>query len=155
MGRQLLAVLLLIFGAGSVLMHNSFSFSQMRPIDFAVMGSCMVVSLLLFFWKKGNAEKSSDEIHTMTFSLDSVTNFTKGKPSVQQGQQLYLKPYEGENHEQIAITNDEMDVLGFIPSEYQKYVLSRIESHRLTHTVAKQVSDVSFGSYTILVCVTC
>lgn len=155
MGHRVLAVLILIFGVGAVLMHNHFLFSQMRTSDWIAAVVCLIAALVLFFWKRGGKKNDSDEIHTMTFSLEEVSCDAKGNAPAAQGQQLYLKPYEGTDLEQIAVTDETMQILGFVPEEYREYVLSRIEGHRLTHTVAEQVEKVSLGSFRISVRITC
>ncbi len=155
MGHRVLAVLILIFGFGAVLMHNHFSFAQMSPSDWIAAVVCLIAALILFFWKKGGKQSESNEIHTMTFSLEGISCDAKGNAPAAQGQQLYLKPYEGTDSEQIAVTDETMQILGFVPEEYREYVLSRIEGHRLTHTVAEQVEKTSLGSYRISVRITC
>lgn len=156
MVRIALAVAILLFGVFSVLSHNSFSLAQLEPMELGIIGVCLVVAFLLIFYKKKSANGELDGIHTMTFVLEDITLFQKdGSRALSQGQQLYLRPYMGENYEQIAVTTEKAEVLGYLPAEHQAYVLSRIEAHRLTHTVVESLSDGHLGAYNASVRITC
>lgn len=76
-----------------------------------------------FGQKNPRKTKEEDSLYQMKFTLSSPS------PIVQQGQQLYLRPTMGLDKEQIGVTNDKGECLGFVPGEYREYILSR---HRST-----------------------
>ena len=87
-------------------------------------------------------------ISVCTFRIACDRNF------VQQGQQLYLRPYMGLDKEQIGVTNDKGECLGFVPGEYREYILSRIEAHRMTHTTVEAV-EAAAGNQTVSIKIIC
>ena len=91
----------------------------------STLGSCLP--------KNKTAEKIPQGVHTMTFTLPAT--------GLKVGQQLYLRPYMGEQQEQIAVTDEQGQPFGFIPAEHTDYVLSRIESHSMTHMTVTQIDE--------------
>ena len=88
--RILIAILLVALGAFPVLLHNNFSFSQMSPVEVAIFIACLLAAALLILVKKiPGKSKEEDSLYQMKFTLSSPS------PVVQQGQQLYLRPYMG------------------------------------------------------------
>ena len=147
--RILIAILLVALGAFPVLLHNNFSFSQMSPVEVAIFIACLIAAALLILVKKiPGKSKEEDSLYQMKFTLSSPS------PVVQQGQQLYLRPYMGLDKEQIGVTNDKGECLGFVPGEYREYILSRIEAHRMTHTTVEAV-EMAAGNQTISIKIIC
>ena len=97
----------------------------------------------------GGSQKRIDGPHSMKYSTLSSPS-----PIVQQGQQLYLRPYMGLDKEQIGVTNDKGECLGFVPGEYREYILSRIEAHRMTHTTVEAV-EMAAGNQTVSIKIIC
>lgn len=92
----------------------------------------------------------------MSFSFEKLTSFLPdGSTALKQGQQLFLRPYMGEDQEQIAVTNEKAEAFGFVPEEYREYVLSRIESHSLIQTVVIEQTEEPFGAYSVKIRITC
>ena len=147
--RIILSALIAIFGVGSILLHRGFDFSQMQTVDFVVMGGSLVVALLLLVLKPREKSGQPQGIHTFTFPLEQVTSPMKA------GQRLYLRPYLGENYDQIGITSEQGEVFGYLPQEYTDYVLSRLEGHHLTRTEIESVEEGSFGATTVHIRITC
>lgn len=152
--RIVLGILVLVFGFFAVLFHNKFRFALISPSEFVVMGICLVLALFLFFGKKKGQNKQPQGIHTMTFCLENLNPAQMGI-SLKEGQQLYLLPYTGSQEEQISVTDEKGTVLGFVPEENQDYVLSRIESHSLTHTVIEKLEQKPLGLCSAQIRITC
>ncbi len=147
--RIVLAIVLVALGAFPVLWHNNFSFLQMSPVEIVIFIACIIAALLLVLVKKLPTQKhEQDSLYKMTFTLSSPS------PVVSEGQQLYLRPYMGMDGEQIGVTNERGECLGFVPGEYRDYVLSRIESHRMTHTTVEQLES-SMGMQTVSIKIIC
>ena len=147
--RILIAILLVALGAFPVLLHNNFSFSQMSVVEVAIFIACLIAAALLILVKKiPGKSKEEDSLYQMKFTLSSPS------PIVQQGQQLYLRPYMGLDKEQIGVTNDKGECLGFVPGEYREYILSRIEAHRMTHTTVEAVVTAA-GNQTVSIKIIC
>ena len=128
--RILIAILLVALGAFPVLLHNNFSFSQMSPVEVAIFIACLIAAALLILVKKiPSKSKEEDSLYQMKFTLSSPS------PIVQQGQQLYLRPYMGLDKEQIGVTNDKGECLGFVPGELPESIplLTACALNRLLH----------------------
>ena len=125
MVRTLIGILLLVFGAGSVLWNNRTDLSSISQAEWIALVVCLLLAAVLLLWnqlaallhKKETAEKIPQGVHTMTFTLPAT--------GLKVGQQLYLRPYMGEQQEQIAVTDEQGQPFGFIPAEHTDYVLSR------------------------------
>lgn len=143
-----LAILLIVLGVLPVLLRSGFS--HLGATEWTVIGICLIGTVLLLFWKKKPSDDQPQGIHTIHFVLHLPDS-----PALREGQQLYLCPYLGENQEQIAVTNENAEVFGYVPEEYQQYVLSRIESHSLTHTVVEKLDIGEFGSCIATINITC
>ena len=134
-------ILLLVFGAGSVLWNNRTDLSSISQAEWIALVVCLLLAAVLLLWnqlaallhKKETAEKIPQGVHTMTFTLPAT--------GLKVGQQLYLRPYMGEQQEQIAVTDEQGQPFGFIPAEHTDYVLSRIESHSMTHMTVTQIDE--------------
>lgn len=147
--RILLAILLVALGAFPVLLHNDFSFSQMSGVEIAIFIACLIAAALLVLIKRiPSKSREEDSLYQMKFTLSSPS------PIVQQGQQLYLRPYMGLDKEQIGVTNEKGECLGFVPGEYRAYILSRIETHRMTHTTVEAL-EVAAGNQTVSIKIIC
>ena len=147
--RILLAILLVALGAFPVLLHNDFSFSQMSGVEIAIFIACLIAAALLVLIKRiPSQSREEGSLYQMKFTLSSPS------PIVQQGQQLYLRPYMGLDKEQIGVTNEKGECLGFVPGEYREYILSRIEAHRMTHTTVEEL-EVAAGNQTISIKIIC
>lgn len=141
MVRTLIGILLLVFGAGSVLWNNRTDLSSISQAEWIALVVCLLLAAVLLLWnqlaallhKKEAAEKIPQGVHTMTFTLPAT--------GLKVGQQLYLRPYMGEQQEQIAVTDEQGQPFGFIPAEHTDYVLSRIESHSMTHMTVTQIDE--------------
>lgn len=141
MVRTLIGILLLVFGAGSVLWNNRTDLSSISQAEWIALVVCLLLAAVLLLWnqlaallhKKETAEKIPQGVHTMTFTLPAT--------GLKVGQQLYLRPYMGEQQEQIAVTDEQGQPFGFIPAEHTDYVLSRIESHSMTHMTVTQIDE--------------
>ena len=132
--RILIAILLVALGAFPVLLHNNFSFSQMSPVEVAIFIACLIAAALLILVKKiPSKSKEEDSLYQMKFTLSSPS------PVVQQGQQLYLRPYMGLDKEQIGVTNDKGECLGFVPGE-QIVVVSRIGGNLIVNVKGSRVA---------------
>ena len=143
-----LAMLLILLGVFPVLLRSGFS--QMGATEWTVVGICVIGAVSLLLWKKKSSDDQPQGIHTVHFELQLPAFH-----ALQEGQQLYLRPYLGENHEQIAITNENAEVFGYVPEEYQQYVLSRIESHSMTHTVVEKLETDGSNSCSATINITC
>lgn len=148
MVRIVLAILLILLGVFPVLIRSGFS--QMGATEWTVIAICLVGAAGLLLWKKKPSNDQPQGIHTIHFVLHLSPS-----PALREGQQLYLRPYLGENQEQIAITNENAEVFGYIPEEYQQYVFSRIESHSLTHTVVEKLESEESGDCAATINITC
>lgn len=141
MVRILIGILLLVFGAGSVVWNNRADLSSISQAEWIALIVCLLLAAVLLLWnrlaallpKKEAGEKIPQGVHTMTFTLPAA--------GLKVGQQLYLRPYMGEQQDQIAVTDEQAQPFGFIPPEHTAYVLSRIESHSLTHMTVTQIGE--------------
>ena len=134
--RFVLALLLILAGVFPVLIRNNFSPSQMQTPEWIAVAVFLIIALLLIVVRRKKSDTQPEGIHSMSFSFEKLTSFLPdGSPALKQGQQLFLRPYMGEDQEQIAVTNEKAEIFGFVPEEYREYVLSRIESHSLIQTV--------------------
>lgn len=136
MVRTLIGILLLVFGAGSVLWNNRTDLSSISQAEWIALVVCLLLAAVLLLWNQlaaEAAEKIPQGVHTMTFTLPAT--------GLKVGQQLYLRPYMGEQQEQIAVTDEQGQPFGFIPAEHTDYVLFRIESHSMTHMTVTQIDE--------------
>ena len=141
MVRTLIGILLLVFGAGSVLWNNRTDLSSISQAEWIALVVCLLLAAVRLLWnqlaallhKKETAEKIPQGVHTMTFTLPAT--------GLKVGQQLYLRPYMGEQQEQIAVTDEQGQPFGFIPAEHTDSVLFRIESHSMTHMTVTQIDE--------------
>ena len=152
--RVVLGCLLLVFGLFSVLLHNDFQFSQINPMEYIIMALSLLGALALFFLKKPSADPDSQGLHTFTFSLEGV-NPEEAGTSLREGMQLFLQPYTGSDQEHISVTDEKGNPLGYVPTDYRDYVLSRIESHSLTHTVIEKLEPKALGLCNLEIRITC
>ena len=154
--RFVLALLLILAGVFPVLIHNNFSPSQMQTPEWIAVAVFLIIALLLIVVRRKKSDTQPEGIHSMSFLFEKLTFFLPdGSPALRQGQQLFLRPYMGEDQEQIAVTNEKAEVFGFVPEEYREYVLSRIESHSLIQTVVTEQTEEPFGAYSVKIRITC
>ena len=121
--------------------NNRTDLSSISQAEWIALVVCLLLAAVLLLWnqlaallhKKETAEKIPQGVHTMTFTLPAA--------GLKVGQQLYLRPYMGEQQEQIAVTDEQGQPFGFIPAEHTDYVLSRIESHSMTHMTVTQIDE--------------
>ena len=146
--RLVLAVLIAAFGVVPILMHSGWNVAQMQVVDFVVMGGSLLLALALILYKPREKDGQPQGVHTFTFPLELTSPLSVG-------QQLFLRPYLGENHDCIGITDERGEVFGFVPQEHSDYVLSRIEAHRLTHTVVEAAEEAPFGAVKVTVRISC
>lgn len=101
--RFVLALLLILAGVFPVLIRNNFSPSQMQTPEWIAVAVFLIIALLLIVVRRKKSDTQPEGIHSMSFSFEKLTSFLPdGSPALKQGQQLFLRPYMGEDQEQIA-----------------------------------------------------
>lgn len=151
MYQLLLGILLLVLGIiGPV--KNGIS----RPLDVIVLLIAAGGGLALILLSLHKAKTTSGGIYTMTVDYPNLDLFDKsGNPLIKAGEQLYIKPYVGTEHSDIAIVTENALDIGLIPQEYLAHVTEKLEGHQIIHITAEEVSAIENGTYSIKVRITC
>lgn len=140
MRSRLIGILLVIAGLVTLLHKESLT-----PQDWGVLLAFVLSGavVLLFSFRKQSEEA---QMYRVTFDLEKIPlQDSQGQELLALGQQLFVRPYQGAQKQEIHIYTEDGVFLAPLPQEQLQHVQYQLERHSPIHLTVKALEPCDDG----------